>query len=340
MNTNKPKQPFCDLIYQEFEKKLDTEWDKYSSFGKAFGQIDDNRKINFYETIIEDIKKKLGSGQTLSTSTISRIIEAKKISRHAKNQTLDILCRYIGYQGWVDFELKNQEPIYATGNNLGETEEPEEEPEKNPIPTEIDVPTQQPTALPAQPKPAKSLTKNAFRRLTIAIGFGLVVWFGSMQYTQMNQKIFTESEQLYFDTLIRHANEVQFDVLLKFCPVTDSATQMPRIHQRLNGFYTEKGTARLEILANIAEATRSQRRYYVPPSKYRIIYTKCLKKTETEVTIETEEDWYLELKNIEKDIHERVYQTINKQIYILKKENNTWKIDINKYEGKARKVLK
>ena len=328
MTTNNSKQALLDLLWLQFEQKLGKEWQKYAAFGKSIYQIDDRRKINFYEQISQDIEKKLGNKQTLSSATIGRMVEAKKINSETKKQTLDIICRYVGYESWLNFEKKNE---HLAIERTGLTD------------------MAQQTPLLRHLTNSNSKTKGKYSVKNVFVGFvgmfvlGSLVWFSlatSGKNASGTKQQFTKQEKKYFDAFIRSANQRAFDVMTKNCPLTDSALQVPTIHRSLDEFYTQKGTARSTILGYITQATRYNRAYCIPPSNHNVVYVKCLEKTETTVTLETKEHWYLLVKNKLTGKEERIYDNLNTQIYILIKENNTWKIDINKYEGTSRKVSK
>jgi hypothetical protein len=224
----------------------------------------------------------------------------------------------LGYKNWADFQIKN-DTIHE-------------------LPSTDDVPL-----------PPTITTDNVaivkpfiFQKKHIIASFALVgvVLVGLLLYNFVirDSTKFTQEEKQYFDKFIHTANQAQFDILLKYPPLTDSIKQYVEINKILDQFYTKKGTARADILGSIAQATRYHRKLMMPASGFSVVAVNCLTKSDATATIATEEHWFLLLKDARTDIEAKIYDSLGKQTYIFKKENDQWKIDINQYEGKARKA--
>jgi len=67
------------------------------------------------------------------------------------------------------------------------------------------------------------------------------------------------------------------------------------------------------------------------PSYYKILEIDVWKIESEEIHLITHECWYLKWHNEILNKHEKYYNTNNRQLYILKRENNIWKIFLNHY---------
>jgi len=70
------------------------------------------------------------------------------------------------------------------------------------------------------------------------------------------------------------------------------------------------------------------------PSYYQVLEIEVIKIEETEVHLTTHECWYLNWYNQKLEQPQKLYNENNKQLYILKKENELWKIYLNHYPFK------
>ena len=71
------------------------------------------------------------------------------------------------------------------------------------------------------------------------------------------------------------------------------------------------------------------------PSNYQILDIEIIKQEETKIEIQTRECWYLRWYNPATKLYTFIYNTLNKQLYILKRadKNSEWKVNLNYYES-------
>ena len=130
---------------------------------------------------------------------------------------------------------------------------------------------------------------------------------------------------------IDSANRVEF-ALYKAVPQADTA--------QLNRYFTRSGTARTMILGGLDRAVRNGRQLRIPPSAYMLVDINVRSQSETEARVETDEQWYLLWYDRLTNQDVSLYDTLNHHQYWLKKEGGQWRIHMDEYRGRPKKVVR
>ncbi|MFN4147144.1 MAG: hypothetical protein ACK4GN_15060 [Runella sp.] len=159
------------------------------------------------------------------------------------------------------------------------------------------------------------------------IGLALLSVWGYNMYWSRN---FTKAEKQYFKNLIDSAGITEFNLYL-----TLDTTKIKDLDQ----YFTYKGQAKRNVLGELEKPIRKGYRVRPLQSHRSILDWEFVSKEENEIRIQTKEKWKLVHydPNTGEDLYK--YDTTNSQLYILLKEHDQWKIDVNDYAGVRKKVV-
>lgn len=110
---------------------------------------------------------------------------------------------------------------------------------------------------------------------------------------------------------------------------------------RIDSFYTKTGSARKSIVTLLKQSAKCNRRIDIPidnPSFYKIHSLRVVELSEKEAIVKTKEHWFLKWYDMKEEKYTVSYDHENEQLYELEKENETWKIKNDFFEGKATKI--
>lgn len=160
-------------------------------------------------------------------------------------------------------------------------------------------------------------------------GFAVITFLLGFSWYQKNH--FSETEIETFNTIIRSANNTELDIYRK----------LPKIDTlKLDDYFIKKGMAKGLITSTVKRMYKNNLSLVIEPSSYRILNIECKSKTDTSVMVETREYWYLRWVNRFTKTDTLLYDVENVQLYQLLREDNKWKIDMNKYSGKTKRLGK
>lgn len=169
--------------------------------------------------------------------------------------------------------------------------------------------------------------KYNYRKLYVLLIVGFFSLFAGFWWYQ--KKSFSEAEIKEFNALIRNANDAELGIY----------RQLPNIDtSKLDDYFIKNGMAKGLITSTVKRMYRNNLSLVIAPSSYRILKVECKSKTDTSVMVETNEYWYLRWSNRFTHADTLLYDVENVQLYQLLKEGNKWKIDMNKYAGKTKKL--
>jgi len=171
--------------------------------------------------------------------------------------------------------------------------------------------------------------KNKFRKSYFFLIVGVLSLLAGFWLYQ--KKSFSETEIEEFNALIRNANDAELGIY----------RQLPKIDtSKLDDYFIKNGMAKGLITSTVKRMYKNNLSLVIAPSSYRILNVECKSKTDTSVMVETHEYWYLRWANRFTNADTLLYDVENVQLYQLLRENNKWKIDLNKYAGKTKKLGK
>jgi hypothetical protein len=156
----------------------------------------------------------------------------------------------------------------------------------------------------------------------------IVIFFGGNWY---QKRYFSNTEIKEFTALIRNANDAELHAYQKL-PQIDTA--------KLGDYFIQKGMAKGLIISTVKRMAKNNLVLVKAPSSYRILNIECKLKTDTSVMVETHEYWYLRWSNRFTNMDTLLYDVENIQLYQFLREDDKWKIDLNKYVGKSKKLGK
>ncbi len=179
---NLDKKHFIKELWFQFEEALEKNWEvkKYGKHGRSLSEV--KNLTNFSKRIHKDIRtffeNKGEKIKIVGPESIYRYFKQKEIS-HAKDYTLEMLSKYLGYKSWGNFQQLNQKKIESQLQNANNQTNPN-----------ITV--------------QKQISKNKWLKAplsAIAIIFLIGLLF----------KFCKKEEKVDFRSLIENANQVEFD---------------------------------------------------------------------------------------------------------------------------------
>lgn len=303
------KEVYVEEIWQLFTKKIEVEWiDKFASYGHSLEEIHKGQKTKFTHAILSDINKKVNNPDLLvSFDTMHRILTSGKLSPNQKNITFEMLCRYLGYQSWWHFQraIDKQKIIQETQQNK---------------------PFQPQNLIPSTISSLEKETEqedNKKRRLVLLFSISIAALSPIIYYFASFSNTISELDA---STLIKAANQAEFDAY-QALPELDTAA--------LRKYFTPDGTAYSDAIELILKSHQKGRQL-LPPSGYEIVEIQAPVKKEDYIYVKTRERWKL-LWCDPVDARGFLYDTLNHQEYYLKLHDNQWKVDVNYYQGRAKR---
>lgn len=298
------KETFIALLWDQFFAKIEREWEKYEDYGENFNELADNgNQLNFALAVRQDIvktfQKKHIDVDVVGENTLHRYFQRGGISRNVKDKSLEMLSWYLGYQGWGHFQHIHQLKAMK--------------------------PTSRETTISNRPSEGAQAPFFLKKRILSPVLFLtlLVVSLFIFYSLRLEQPVYDDD---YFTDLIREANEAEFRAYMAL-PEIDTAG--------FDRYFTREGMAKKSILGALYNSSSKNRTLLEPPSSYTILDVEVVQRSDEEVRVETTEKWYL-LMCDHAEPRGYLYDTLNNQLYLLKKEDELWKIDVNHYEGQAR----
>lgn len=160
---------------------------------------------------------------------------------------------------------------------------------------------------------------------------GLAIVILLLGFSWYKKNYFSKSEIETFNAIIRNANDTELGIYRK----------LPKIDTlKLDDYFIKKGMAKGLITSTVKRMFKNNLTLVIAPSSYRILNIECKSKTDTSVMVETHEYWYLRWANRFTNTDTLLYDVENVQLYQLLREDNKWKIDMNKYAGKTKRLDK
>ncbi len=167
---------------------------------------------------------------------------------------------------------------------------------------------------------------NSFARKSVyvlLISLALLILSSFWIYSYQNSFSESESriEKQKIIELIERANAVEFSVYAAVPSISDTI--------KLNKFYTPDGQKKKEIIrimsqnkakGNILDIEYSTRNF----NKQDVLFEKLTQNHAKVITIEA---WFLQWLNASNNMKSDTYEEVNKYIYTLQRQNNTWLID-------------
>jgi hypothetical protein len=170
---------------------------------------------------------------------------------------------------------------------------------------------------------------STLKKVGLALSFILTIGLSIYSYSWYNTKYFSENEKTFFKTLIENAGDTEFNLY--------KTADTSRLNE-LDKYFTKKGQARLNILGEMDKPLRRKYKLRELESHRRIIDYVFIQKNNSEVRIQTKEKWKVVWYDPKTDEDLSKYDTTNTQLYLIIKEDNLWKIDLNDYDGKKKKM--
>lgn len=303
---NKNKEVLIQELWHQLTNKITEEWEeKYLSYGLGLSQLKSPTKFAqaLHSDIYKQFKARNVKANVVNHLTIHSYFKQGGFSANAKVGTLDLFCKYLGYERWTDFVQKNKDNLSYQDAHI-------------------------------QPAFA-SVEQNTYRnkKWWIPVLSGLVLLLGGFfifsQFSPHHTAAAT-NEKLY-ENIIREAAQLEFSLYKAVPNIQDTAL--------LKKHFTQNGSAKQSILGSLNRAIRNNRKLRIPPSAFDILEVNFVSKSKDKVTLKTEERWHVLWYDTENDKDERLYDEVNQQTYILVKEDDVWKIQTNVYKGEPKEVL-
>jgi len=170
------------------------------------------------------------------------------------------------------------------------------------------------------PNPIDKRRLNTLNKICVYLGY--TSWSAFCQVVDESNSV-----NEHFKQVIQAGLSVEFEVY----------NDLPK--QALNKllpYFIKDGPAYKQIYQIVKTQNQQQRtlKNKNNPSYYQVLEIDVVKIEEAEVHLTTHECWYLNWYNQSLDKPEKLYNENNRQLYILKKENNVWKIYLNHYPFK------
>jgi hypothetical protein len=325
---------YSDTIWRLFLEKIESDWEnKYFEYGSGIFDVVDGKQIAMSNAIIADIKENFKDNgiksKIIDPLVLHGFIQKNGPSSRAKEQTLSMFVRYLGFKDWIDFKNAHQKSL--SNANSKEIEMVKKEGQgKSSENSSISLGDAQQSVAEKSDRYTKN-QKIYTTILFVVLGF-LAVYF--VTDSQKNQ--FTDTEKEMFEKIIDDANNTELKIY-KSVPIDSN---MIRIEdEKLNNFFTKDGTAKEIIIGGAIKATRENRKLRSPPSSYTKVDIFFKERRENEVKIETDEQWYLLWYDLKSNKDTKLFDTLNHHIYVLKFMEGKWKIHMDEYRGRPKKVM-
>ena len=292
-----------NLLWIGFKDHLAESWDQYKSFGENLEEACEQIKFSeaVVQNMISDFEEKGISFEPLNHLTLYNYFKTDGFSVNAKTKTLNTFSAFIGHQNWATFS-KKVENGEITGDSFSH------------IPKQV-------------PQSDGIIMSSRNSRTKWLLGILFLFTFAALSYFIWNHLEETKDEKKRIEKAIKAANAAEFNAYMKI-PVVDSNS--------LKKHYVESGTAYNSIVSVLIRSQKRNRKLLVPPSSYVINDIEITELDDDQAEAESEEHWVVRWYDGITD-SEMLYDTINRHIYYLLKENGKWKVQVDAYSGRSRK---
>jgi hypothetical protein len=291
------------LLWVGFKNHLNESWDLYATFGTNLEEACE--QIKFSEAVVQqmvtDFKDQGINFEPLNHLTLYNYFKTDGFSLNAKTKTLNTFSAFIGYQNWSAFREK-VEKGEITSQAFPYVHD------KAPKPGEGGQP----------PRMPGSKWLNLFIFMTALALLSYFIWHHFEE---------TKDEKERIEKAIKAANAAEFNAYMKI-PAIDSNT--------LKKHFVESGTAYNTIVSVLLRSQRRNRKLLVPPSSYVVNDIEVTELDVDQAEAESEEHWVIRWYDGITD-SEMLFDTINRHIYYLLKEDGKWKVQVDAYSGRSRK---
>lgn len=299
-------EDYTDELWVQFKDKIKNEWsEKYQHFGNPDIILNGSASINFAKAIQNDMivfyKKQSLNIIPLNPQTLYNYFQANALPKKVKTGTLDTISRYIGYQRWSDFQTQQKQ-------RFSKRPPP---PQSNPIHSD---------AWPTVDR------KNSIITILSILLFIFMGLFLLDCYQDSQNEIITDTEKSAIRSLIKSATNLEFNLYRSIPELKDT--------QFLDRFFMPQGKAKQKIIDVLKTRKNQATHLKKTASNYKVKHEGIdfIHKKANRFKIGTIEFWKL----VWVDINDNVvitYEEVNRQTYILKKINNSFKIEENIYFG-------
>jgi hypothetical protein len=233
------------------------------------------------------------------------------LSSTTQKNTLNAFAAFLGYEHWDDYRRKNSTNVigaYKADN----------------VKAIIDT--------------VKEIKKTVTKKISIkprlfafsGIGILICVIIFIFYSKTNNSKESIEDEKRKIISTVRQANKAEFEAYSKI-PVLDTPS--------LDHFFINhpEGSARAFIIGALTRRKEAGCILVTSMSSYNLIDVEVKNIQDTVAYLTTTEKWHLRWFDTLRKEDVLVYDTTNKHDYILVKQNATWKILMDNYNGRLRK---
>lgn len=295
------KEHALQLLWRGFKYHLRESWDTYESYGSGLDEA--NKQIRFSEAVIKqmesDFSEKGIDFEPLNHLTLYNYFKTDGFSTNAKKKTLNTFSAFIGHKNWDTFQKEVLAGIISE-NSFPEADQPS------------------PDFITPGPAGRK---KGRYRLLLFTLAVTALI-SSILVWNHLEEQ---RDEMIKIEKAIKAASAAEFNAY----------TRLPKIDSNnLKNYYIQSGTAYNTILSVLLRSQKRNRKLMVPPSSYVIDDIEITELEEDQAEAETSEHWIIRWYDGESD-SEMLFDTINRHIYYLLKENGRWKVQVDAYSGKS-----
>ena len=333
-------QHFTKYLRAEFLNKIDQDWsEKYV----LYGTIDDiKQQTNLAKAIEADIYKELGKsrrdkGSIPSWGSINNYLLIKGLGPNPKRKTLDIFSNYIGYNNFEDFKtnsavttpVSEDSQILDIGTVVGNT-------------AAKDITIIKPGTEPIYDslKSTGNIERFSLKTKSIVSCFGILfflivylIYKNHQLSKNFSSATISSQEESEIKSIIEKGNEIEYNLYKSIPQLSDTSL--------LTYYYTNQGSGRKNIITTLKRLKSNSVILDTDDSKRELNANEIYLNRINEKTIKakTVEKWRLSWKDSISGRSTTIYDVLNNQLYHLVKTNEGWRIEDNKYDGKATHYL-
>ncbi len=291
-----------NLLWIGFKNHLLDSWDNYQSFGNTLEEA--CAQIKFSEAVVQhmisDFEEKNIHFEPLNHLTLYNYFKTDGFSVNAKTKTLNTFSAFIGHQNWSTFREKVEKREITR-----ETYSSVPRPEESTNGTHFDL---------------RERRSRWLLPAILMVTLLLLLSFFTWQHFEE-----TKDEKARIAKAIKAASAAEFSAYMKI-PAIDT--------NNLKKYFVESGTAYNSIVSILLRSRKRNRKLLVPPSSYVINDIEITELEEDQAEAESEEHWVIRWYDGSTD-SEMFFDTINRHIYYLLKEDGTWKVQVDAYSGRS-----
>ena len=305
-------EDLIQALWIEFLNKLEVDWnEKHKQFGD-FYDFKNVKKTNLAKEILADMKKELRLKDRdidMSWNTLYSYVRTKSF-KGASSKTLLVIVKYLGYSDIKDFssnstaaqQLKSKERIIK-------------------LEKKSNLQTQ------------SVATRKKYKPIVVAsVLLGLVL--GMIYYKSIQQLTLSEHDTTLIKDLLHKANNLEFNLYEKVPDLKDTVL--------LEEYHISNGAAKKTIIETLKRRVERNTILDIDNSMYKLSDRDIVIEPTSDhtATAKTLEYWKIiwlrkdSLKN-NKFIQDRIWDNLNKQNYMLIKQDDKWFIEQNVYSGKS-----